>query len=97
MSYPPPHTARMKNIIHDQKHTVSGVVASTSSFPANQNSKNQNGRTSLVSKIPPLSLTPRFSDVGRSFPASPAPLFRQSKIENRKSKKSKNLLKFNFI
>jgi hypothetical protein len=54
----------MKNIIHDQKYVVLGIVARSSSLPANQNSKIK------IQKSRPLSLTPCFSKVWQSLTAT---------------------------
>src|SRR6266576_1558040 len=51
----------MKNIINDQKHTAQRVVATSSSLPANQNSKRQDQLGLKIQKSIPLSLTPCFS------------------------------------
>jgi len=51
----------MKNIIHDQKYVMLGIVSNSSSLPANQNSKRQDQLGLKIQKSLPLSLTPCFS------------------------------------
>jgi hypothetical protein len=52
----------MKNIINDQKYPVLvlGVLANSSSLPANQNSKQQDQLGLKIQKSRPLSSTPSF-------------------------------------
>jgi len=57
----------MKNIIHDQKYVMLGIVANSSSLPANQNSKQQDQLGLKIQKSLPLSLTPCFSKVWQSL------------------------------